>query len=85
MSFRSRAAVLAEMPSFASRSSSCVVSCQSPASMHEIGSGVGGRAEAGLVQFDGVAAGHPWVGALPQDPGTPGLVPFLMGVTETLR
>ena len=34
--------------------------------------------------FD-VASWSPMVGALPQDPGTPGAAPFLMGVTGTLR
>ena len=34
--------------------------------------------------FD-VASWSPMVGALPQDPGTPGSAPFLMGVTGTLR
>jgi hypothetical protein len=33
--------------------------------------------------FD-VATWSPMVGALPQDPGTPGSAPFLMGVTGTL-
>jgi hypothetical protein len=34
--------------------------------------------------FD-VATWSPMVGALPQDPGTPGAAPFLMGVTGTLN
>ncbi|HEX7508209.1 MAG TPA: hypothetical protein VF550_15640 [Polyangia bacterium] len=34
--------------------------------------------------FD-VASWSPMVGALPQDPGTPGAAPFLLGVTGTLR
>jgi hypothetical protein len=34
--------------------------------------------------FD-VATWSPMVGALPQDPGTPGSAPFLMGVSGTLR
>jgi hypothetical protein len=34
--------------------------------------------------FD-VASWSPMVGALPQDPGTPGSAPFPMGVTGTLR
>jgi hypothetical protein len=34
--------------------------------------------------FD-VASRSPMVGALPQDPGTPGGAPFLLGVTGTLR
>jgi|WetSurMetagenome_2_1015567.scaffolds.fasta_scaffold272541_1 hypothetical protein len=34
--------------------------------------------------FD-VASWSPMVGALPQDPGTPGETPFLLGVTGTLR
>ena len=34
--------------------------------------------------FD-VASWSPMIGALPQEPGTPGAAPFLMGVTGTLR
>ena len=43
------------------------------------------RALRGLRNLFDVASWSPMVGALPQDPGTPGAAPFLIGVTGTLR